>query len=601
MLAEISLGATAVAVALEAGKKCRDTAIAVVSRGTAMRIAGHLGLPANSDTQKTVRRAQLYALQNTLNAFEKAVWEDDTRASSAAIASFVAAAHSVLNDAIGLSVELTLRQDELVVGEIARSLDGALAGATTDRAGAFRRAAEAAVWAEFTAALAAKFDLAHVLARFEPCFRGEEVGVIGWFDGCVAFVGEALKTDDRFVRIFTATHLADLVEGQAAQAELVAALVAKHEAFGTTLDQVVGATTESLARLDRVLDGQRVMHGKLDDAEVAADRRHKEQMLMLGRLAEAKGVPEAPLRAALERLGESGVAAEQIPARLAVMADELVTLRQDLERLRNERPELAAIRARALAYIDVGAFDAAREALREGRNIARAMRKEMSRAEAAFLIDEARVDRLQLNYDAACRQLDEALRLDPDNVWAWGELGELWTLRGSLSNAGQAFVGARDACIRTGDERSLAVSHERVGDVRLAQGQDAEALTDFEAALVIWLRLGRSNPDDVYLRRAPAVSHNKIGEVREAQNQNLAALASFEAALAIRERLAAHDPNNAEWQRDLSISHRRIGGVRFALRQYAAALTSFEAGLAIAKRLAKEDPSNAFLQRDLSL
>ena len=46
--------------------------------------------------------------------------------------------------------------------------------------------------------------------------------------------------------------------------------------------------------------------------------------------AEAKGVPEAPLREVLKRLGETEVAEAEIPYRLAKAADELFRLRADL-------------------------------------------------------------------------------------------------------------------------------------------------------------------------------------------------------------------------------------------------------------------------------
>src|ERR1700720_3748426 len=87
----------------------------------------------------------------------------------------------------------------------------------------------------------------------------------------------------------------------------------------------------------------------------------------LARTAEEKGVPIAPLRAVLEKLGAAQVAIEEIPKRLAGAADELLALRQDLKRLRNDRPELAAIRGQALALIDAGDLDAARAALNRGR------------------------------------------------------------------------------------------------------------------------------------------------------------------------------------------------------------------------------------------
>ena len=80
--------------------------------------------------------------------------------------------------------------------------------------------------------------------------------------------------------------------------------------------------------------------------QVAADIGY---VLLVRQTAEAKGVPEAPLREVLKRLGETEVAEAEIPGRLAEAADELLRLRADLERLRNDRPEFAAIRARGRA------------------------------------------------------------------------------------------------------------------------------------------------------------------------------------------------------------------------------------------------------------
>src|SRR5258708_6105925 len=123
---------------------------------------------------------------------------------------------------------------------------------------------------------------------------------------------------------------------------------------------------------------------------------------ILARTAAQKSVPVAPLRAVLEKLGAAHTAIEEIPKRLAAAADELIQLRADLARLRNDRPEFAAIRARASKLIDRGELDAATAELRKGREAARELREDISRSEAGFLLDEARVDRLQLNYEDAC-------------------------------------------------------------------------------------------------------------------------------------------------------------------------------------------------------
>ncbi len=339
--------------------------------------------------------------------------------------------------------------------------------------------------------------------------------------------------------------------------------------------------------------------------QVAADIGHflleRQFAARLTGTAEAKGVAEAPLREVLKRLGETEVAEAEIPERLAKAAEELLRLRADLARLSNDRPEFAAIRARASALIDKGDFDAARAALNEGRQRAQALREEASRTEAAFLADEARVDQLQLNYDAACVKFAEAARLDPDNVWLWIELGDLWVRRGSLAEAETAFSAARDAAVRSGNDRDLSVSYDRVGDVQVEQGDLAGALTSYRASLAIADRLAKADPGNAGRRRDLSVSYEKIGNVQVEQGDLAGALKSYRDDLEISARLAKSDPGNAGWQFDLGISNERIGIVQMAQGDPVGALSSYRDRFEIIDRLAQSDPSNAGWQRDLSV
>ena len=331
--------------------------------------------------------------------------------------------------------------------------------------------------------------------------------------------------------------------------------------------------------------------------QVAADIGH---FLLVIETSRAKGVAEAPLREVLKRLGETEVAEAEIPERLARAADELLRLRADLDRLRNDRPEFAAIRARASAAIDKGDFDAARAALNEGRERARALREEASRTEAGFLVDEARVDRLQLNYDAACGKFAEAARLDPDNVWLWIELGDLWVIRGSLSEAAKAFAGAREAAARSGAIAIFLPTH-MIGNVQVAQGDLGGALKSYRDSLMIIDRLARSDPGNADWQRDLSVSYDKIGDVQVAQGDLAGALKSYRDSLAIADRLAQSDPGNAGWRRDLSVSYDKIGDVQVAQGDLAGALKSYRDSLAIGDRLAQSDPGNAGWRRDLSV
>jgi tetratricopeptide (TPR) repeat protein len=339
--------------------------------------------------------------------------------------------------------------------------------------------------------------------------------------------------------------------------------------------------------------------------QVAADIGHflleRQFAAQLAETAAAKGVAEAPLREVLKRLGETEVAEAEIPDRLAKAADELLRLRADLARLSNDRPEFAAIRARASALIDKGDFDTARAALNEGRQAARALREEASRTEAVFLADEGRVDRLQLNYDAACAKFTEAARIDPDNVWLWIQIGDLWDTRGSLAEAKKAFAAASHAAARNSDDHDLATSYNKIGDVQEAQGDLAGALTSYRDSLAIIDRLAQSDPGNATWQRDLSVAYSRIGDVQMVQGDRAGALTSYRDSFAIIDRLAQSDPGNASWRYHLSVAHERIGDVQVVQGDLAGALNSYRHTFAIRKRLARSDPGNATWQRDLSV
>jgi tetratricopeptide (TPR) repeat protein len=153
---------------------------------------------------------------------------------------------------------------------------------------------------------------------------------------------------------------------------------------------------------------------------------------LIDQLVRNKGVPAAPLREVLSKLGEAGIPDGEIPARLNAAADEVIELRAQLTRLRNERPDLAAVRERTLTLIDRGELDQASSVLSGGRAAARALREEASRSEAELLADEARINHLQLAYRAAAANYAEAAalvaRFDPEGEGRFlnGEAGEFY-------------------------------------------------------------------------------------------------------------------------------------------------------------------------------
>jgi hypothetical protein len=142
---------------------------------------------------------------------------------------------------------------------------------------------------------------------------------------------------------------------------------------------------------------------------------------LVAQVSREKGVPAAPLRAVLVKLGEAGVSDEALPQRLDAKADELLKMREEIAQLRQGPVELASFAQRAQALIDQGNLEGARTALVEGRARAHKLREQSSRYEAAFLAREAEIDHLQLAYRSAAAKYQEAAALvadfDPDSRW----------------------------------------------------------------------------------------------------------------------------------------------------------------------------------------
>ncbi|BAU89633.1 hypothetical protein MPPM_1028 [Methylorubrum populi] len=218
-----------------------------------------------------------------------------------------------------------------------------------------------------------------------------------------------------------------------------------------------------------------------------------------------------------------------------------------------------------------------------------------------LLKEQVAVQRIALDHDGARASLERITQLDPTDLWAWIALGDVWMIAGDTAQAATAYRSAQAAATARGDERDLSVSHERIGDVLVAQGDGPGALAAYRASLAIDETLAVRDPANTQWQRDLSVSHNKIGDVLVAQGDGPGGLAAYRAALAIRETLAARDPANTQWQRDLSVSHNRIGDVLVAQGDGPGGLTAYRAALAIAETLAARDPANTQWQRDLSV
>ncbi|TFF21725.1 tetratricopeptide repeat protein [Jiella endophytica] len=332
-------------------------------------------------------------------------------------------------------------------------------------------------------------------------------------------------------------------------------------------------------------------------AEDAADHADTHRMLR-ELLASERKIPPENLRPLFEAVGRE-VPEAQFEEAVRTAVAELLARAERKPQVFNDPVEIqAAIEAaRAkLRLLDpdgaVAILDGA-EAEEEANVAAR------NRGRARMRTEKAEILKTVYRYDDALEAFAEAAALDPADPWPHFESGDIWQIRGNVTRALACYETGRDVAVEVGNERDLSVSHNRIGDVMVAQGRLEDAAQSFQAGLEIAERLARSDPSNAGLQRDLSVSHSRIGNVRVAQDRLEDAIQSYEAMQKILAHIAISDASNAGLQRDLSVSHDKIGDVRIAQGRLEDAAQSFQAGLEIAERIAKSDPSHAGLQRDL--
>ena len=97
-------------------------------------------------------------------------------------------------------------------------------------------------------------------------------------------------------------------------------------------------------------------------------------------------------------------------------------------------------------------------------------------------------------------------------------------------------------------------------------------------------RLAKADdPDSAVGQNDLPVAYIKVGDVLMAQGNLAEALTSYRKGLAIIERLAKADPDNTGWQRDLVASYGRVGSVLAQQGEKILARDTFYRGRSIAR------------------
>ncbi|PZV37578.1 caspase family protein [Mesorhizobium kowhaii] len=345
-------------------------------------------------------------------------------------------------------------------------------------------------------------------------------------------------------------------------------------------------------------------------------------------IASDADMPLAPLYGALIGSDTSNLSADSLNARLREAADAFVKVRSEMKTLAADDPQVTKLRRQAEEQLSLGAFDAAQAKLAEAANIDGVSRnalkvnfvdRTLSQAATVFL--SAGAARADLNYAAAINGYEFVLALYGEagqtslsleqadrQSRTLEELGILYTTVGNIEAAGRAFT----ALLANLEQRSrqetdpsvkrdLAISHIKLANIRMVQGDLPTSLENYEAARGMLQDLTTSVPDKKDWLGDLAMANDKIGNVLATQGDVSAAAQAYQQSLSIKQQLVDAEPDRADLLNDLTITYDEIGELAHTAGQLDSAETAFEESLRIRLALAENKPDDARRQRAVSV
>ena len=186
-------------------------------------------------------------------------------------------------------------------------------------------------------------------------------------------------------------------------------------------------------------------------------------------------------------------------------------------------------------------------------------------------------------------------------------LGDLTAARVSLAKAlmmSSALVAA-DSTDRAA-RRTLALAHEKIGDVRAWTGDVSGAVVDAREALRHWRFLADAQPRSAGARLSLAISMTKLGDLLGHPafpnlGDRVGAEIQYRGALALLEEPGLDSAAGRGSRRQIALSHERLGAMLQLDGRHDEALDAFERSLALREELSREDRSTADATRDVAV
>ncbi|MDF0668461.1 MAG: hypothetical protein P0119_20625 [Nitrospira sp.] len=285
---------------------------------------------------------------------------------------------------------------------------------------------------------------------------------------------------------------------------------------------------------------------------------------LIGAAAECTGqAPAADVDTLITRVGEAEARMRAMEQEKHLQTDQIRALTgtvvaltgQLAERPASQRAELITAALEALGRGDTAGAEAEFERVLRERSVAAQVAAHEAAEAARHIANLA----LLSDIGKAVRYYRRACELEPSHANSWRLLGQAQMLVGNTNEANHALTRALEEAERSSDSWDRMVALTILGDLALRTEHLGEALERYTAARNIVVEEAARDPANTEWQRDLSVSHNKIGDVLVAQGDGPGALTAYRKGLAIGEALAARDPANTQWQNDVAVSCAKLG------------------------------------------
>lgn len=140
---------------------------------------------------------------------------------------------------------------------------------------------------------------------------------------------------------------------------------------------------------------------------------------------------------------------------------------------------------------------------------------------------------------------------------------------------------------------------ERLGNVKMQLGRNAEALAHYEEEIRVYEGVVKEVPDHLDHLRDLSIAHDKMGRLLEMLKRQADAAIHYQRSSELAGRLVEKEPDNVGYLRDFAQRLGAIGSIRVALGQADVGLSEMERAKGILVELVKRDPESAEYSRDV--